>query len=168
VTEFWLPTGIVHSGFARALDWISKDLDSWLADKLEKVLFTGHSLGAALATLAASKRPPMRLVTFGSPYVGDAEFAETLRDLSVTRYVNCCDLVTRIPPLLGFRPVGERCYVDHEGTIQPSFSENAIHEDQSAGRESYLLQYTWRIGNVAVRDLADHAPLNYVAPLLHS
>jgi hypothetical protein len=25
-----------------------------------------------------------------------------------------------------------------------------------------VLQYAWKIGNVAVRELADHAPINYV------
>jgi len=25
----------------------------------------------------------------------------------------------------------------------------------------YLLQYAWKNGNVAVRELADHAPINY-------
>jgi len=53
-----------------------------------------------MATLSASalreRRPT--LVTFGSPRVGDAEFARPFRDIPGARVVNCCDVVARIPP----------------------------------------------------------------------
>ena len=29
-----------------------------------------------------------------------------------------------------------------------------------------MLQYAWKIGNVAVRELADHAPINYVSGII--
>jgi hypothetical protein len=29
----------------------------------------------------------------------------------------------------------------------------------------YLLKYAWKSGNVGVRDLADHAPINYVTAI---
>ena len=41
-----------------------------------------------------------------------------------------------------------------------------IHEDRARGREEYVLQYAWKIGNVAVRELADHAPVNYVSGII--
>jgi hypothetical protein len=68
------------------------------------VVFTGHSLGAAVATLAAADwqaSQPGRaaeLVTFGSPRVGDGVFAAGLGPLPTVRHVHCADVVTRVPP----------------------------------------------------------------------
>jgi len=28
--------------------------------------------------------------------------------------------------------------------------------------KEYLLKYAWKLGNLAARELADHAPINYV------
>jgi hypothetical protein len=92
--------GSVHRGFAMAYEPVRGKL----ADALERaepaLLITGHSLGAALATLAAAEhraRSP-RLVTFGSPRVGDAHFRAMLDGIAVRRFVNCADVVTRVPP----------------------------------------------------------------------
>jgi predicted lipase len=71
--------GKVHEGFATALlvnDILKKIitcLDSLVP--ATRVLITGHSLGAALATLTASRKPSSHLYTFGSCRVGDAAFA---------------------------------------------------------------------------------------------
>ena len=40
-----------------------------------------------------------------------------------------------------------------------------MEEDQSTARKKYLLEHAWRFGNVVTRDLADHAPINYVSAL---
>ena len=54
-----VPTGFVHRGFRDALDEVWSDVAEWLRkQKKEHVFFTGHSLGGALATLAASNEPP--------------------------------------------------------------------------------------------------------------
>jgi hypothetical protein len=44
--------------------------------------------------------------------------------------------------------------------------ERDIAEDRSRAELDYLENYAWRIGDVAVRALADHAPINYVLPLM--
>jgi hypothetical protein len=62
------------------------------------LLVTGHSLGAALATLAAVDLLPDKLITFGSPRVGDANLAGWFNQIAVHRFVNCCDVVGRVPP----------------------------------------------------------------------
>ena len=163
----WTAGGNVHSGFAHALDWIWQEVGLWLRGKSGPLLFTGHSLGAALATLAASRWSPARLVTFGSPLVGDAVFARLFDSISATRYVNCCDLVCRVPPeSLGFTHVGTLRYIDQEGTIHTPASPDFVRNDQSTAREAFILEYAWRVGTVRARDLADHAPLNYVSPFL--
>jgi hypothetical protein len=73
-TELWKKGGKVHGGFAHAFTDLQKDqpLDQLLQPLSCRVLYTGHSLGAALATLAASLKAPQALYTFGSPRVGDA------------------------------------------------------------------------------------------------
>src|SRR5215213_1094973 len=96
--------GCVHSGFRSALDEIWTPLVACLQHLVKErpkrtFWFTGHSLGAALATLAAARYPGVRgLYTFGSPLVGDAEFAKRLK-VPAYRFVNNNDLVTQVPPL---------------------------------------------------------------------
>jgi hypothetical protein len=37
-----------------------------------------------------------------------------------------------------------------------------IDADRSAARMAYLRDQAWHWGNVLFRDLADHAPINYI------
>jgi hypothetical protein len=162
----WRAGGRVHAGFARALGEVWPQLESWLQPRPGRWLFTGHSLGAALATLAASLSKPARLITFGSPLVGDAIFCATLASVAVDRYVGCCDMVCRIPPeQLGFRHVAFPAYIDRAGNRRTGVSAAEMIGDQIQGRAEYWAEHAWKVGNVKNRDLADHAPLNYVAAL---
>jgi len=158
----WENGGRVHKGFAQAL------LDTWptiqpLLESVEQTLLcTGHSLGAALATLAASKHRPTRLYTFGSPRVGDREFTGSIK-CSAARYVDCCDIVTHLPPeTRWYEHAGPMAYIDRRGALRPGASATDVESDRAAARREYLLTMAWIDGNVAVRDLADHAPINYV------
>jgi hypothetical protein len=165
--EPWSKGGEVHAGFAEAWGKISAEVEAWLATKREghqDILFTGHSLGAALATLASSLHPESLLITFGSPLVGNDEFALVFAGHNVMRYVNCCDIVTRIPPhALGYEHIVGPRYIDRDGIIHfPPPNQDLIREDQEQARVFYLLKYTGYRGRVAVRDLADHSPINYV------
>ena len=67
---------------------------------------TGHSLGAALATLAAYDinttfpRPPLvTVISFGGPRVGDRRFRRQLEEqgTKVLRIVNSDDVITKVP-----------------------------------------------------------------------
>jgi pimeloyl-ACP methyl ester carboxylesterase len=63
-------TGMVHLGFKKAFDVIHPQLDRVLArlSARRTLWYCGHSLGAALATLAADHHSGTRGVcTFGSP-----------------------------------------------------------------------------------------------------
>jgi hypothetical protein len=237
----WPGAGQVHRGFAQAFAAVRGDLHGVLRARpaSDRLVVTGHSLGAAVATLAAAtlraRRPT--LVTFGSPRVGDREFARSLEELEIHRFVNCCDAVARIPPetfghddigrlltdltgsprvsagaalilsgvlrRLGVQPqfvhVGPARYADRHGVRQPRFTDADIEADQHAARASYRAGSTPGEGGLAslsglvtsglspervlqsfrerltaflatlggdpvpLRDLADHAPLNYVS-----
>ena len=136
-----------------------------LGEETPELVFTGHSLGAAVATLATSLWPRASLFTFGSPRVGDADFAATLGSCHVERFVDCCDLVCRVPPeALGYAHVGARRYIDRHGQLRTEASEDEIRRDRRTATWEYLLRYApafWR--NVLTRRLSDHSPINYVA-----
>jgi hypothetical protein len=162
--------GRVHEGFARAARSIFEPVTQWLqltqTDRKQLIL-TGRSLGAAIATLYASVLESARLITIGSPRVGDAAFVATLDKIDVTRYVDCCDVVTELPPeLAGYEHVGTASYLTRAGQLAPSVDAAFIDADRSAARAEYLREYAWKTGNVVLRDLADHAPINYVRCLV--
>lgn len=162
----WEKGGKVHRGFAEALSKVRTSLDLALQALKCRALFTGHSSGAALATLMASLQHPACLYTFGSPRVGDADFVSTWKGVEIRRYVDCCDLVTRVPPqFMGYAHAGELYYIDRERKIARQPDESTISDDQEHARVKYLLDYALKIGNVSMRDLADHSPINYVAPV---
>jgi hypothetical protein len=169
--EKWQAGGNVHTGFAGALLEIWDQADTNLGPVGGyKLLVTGHSLGAAMATLAASLRPPAALYTFGCPRVGDKDFVAVLQKKQVEsqRYVDCCDLVARIPPenVLGYVHFGDPHYIRCDRSVQQlPEGDPSIGKDQIKAEVEYLERYAWRIGDVAVRALADHAPVNYVWPV---
>ena len=170
--------GLVHKGFAEALlndavngnvlSQIKQQLDD-LVSQAASILLTGHSLGAALALLTASCFNESTLLeklhtyTFGAPRVGDEAFSTSVANDKHQRYVNCCDLVTRIPTeSLGFFHNGTLHYLDRNGKAQ-SCSEAVIAEDRLAATAAYLYEYSCLGGTVWARELADHSPMNYVS-----
>jgi len=125
----WNPNGAVHQGFAMALDevWWGRQeqpgvkawLDSNTAGPAQRsVWFTGHGLGAALATLAASRYGRATgLYTFGSPHVGDRAFAGSF-GTPADRFVNASDPVPSFLASFGhFEHVGTLKYIRTDGSI---------------------------------------------------
>jgi len=118
--EKWGQGANVHRGFKAALSEVWTDLEKHIS-KLQrnnlKIWFTGHSLGAALATLAADRYGNVQgLYTFGSPRVGDQDFKADFK-VNTYRFVNNSDIVTRVPPPSMYCHVGELKYIDSEGRI---------------------------------------------------
>ncbi len=96
--------GKIHTGFKEAFENVSFDIQKKLNEEefKDKPLFiTGHSLGGALATIAAKKLSHngglAACYTFGSPRVGDAEWIENIKT-PIYRLVNAADCVTMLPP----------------------------------------------------------------------
>lgn len=123
-------SGVVSEGILDAYRLIQPEIMQFLAKhmtNISKLWLTGHSLGAGLATVCAASLLTIgigvefdRLVTFGSPRVGDKAFASLLNDYRerIDRFVNNQDIVTRTPPAnLGFSHIGSVRYIDTEGRI---------------------------------------------------
>ena len=107
-----------------------------------QIWVTGHSLGAALASLASAwlacynidARQNVILYTFGSPRVGDCKYALQHDQLvnNSWRVVNFDDIVPHLPPLI-LPTIKSGPY--HHG-VEVFYSEKAINVD-SAHRECY-------------------------------
>ena len=162
VPQDWPEGGKVHRGFHGALARVWSHIEPSLDALDVPVLYTGHSLGGALATLAAARRAPETLYTFGSPRVGNAEFAATLSGTVIYRYVNCCDIVAYLPPAF-YEPVGTLRYIDSNGILADTEEEDAA---KFAARMAHFQQTMGQWDKVWIRDLVDHAPVNYVKALL--
>lgn len=114
----------VHSGFLDQYNTIKYSMMATLysafwsgtaADR--KVVFVGHSLGGALASLGAAcakahfgSKICVECYTYGSPRVGNRDFVryfDATVNVSV-RHVNGSDLITRIPKLFFYHVKGEK------------------------------------------------------------
>lgn len=96
--------GRIHEGFYDAFLQVAKKIQKKIDDeKFQKLplFITGHSLGGALATIAAKKLTHQGGVaacyTFGSPRVGDQEWVSNIKT-PIYRLVNAADFVTMLPP----------------------------------------------------------------------
>jgi len=162
----WGPGGKVHAGFAHALAPVQAGLVAAIDALNYRTLYTGHSLGAAMATLLASLRKPDGLYTIGSPRVGNQDFINTLAGIDARRYVDCCDVVARVPPeSMSYAHFGDTLYIDRNRDLQENPSAAFMASDRFHATADYLVKYAWINGNVAVRELADHSPINYIEVL---
>ena len=112
--------GWVHNGFQNELEKVWKDVLAVLADNLgSKALYIcGHSLGGAMATVAASRLNPHALYTYGSPRVGTRKFVQNIT-CKHYRHVNNNDIVPKVPfAFLGYRHHGELQYINFYGNIR--------------------------------------------------
>ena len=96
--------GRVHKGFKKEVDdlWPMIQEDLLRKVNLNKTLwFCGHSLGAAMATIMASRckhdielNDPVELYTYGSPRVGWKNYCDSL-NVTHHRWVNNNDIVSQ-------------------------------------------------------------------------
>lgn len=123
----------VHKGFDDALDLLWDDLTAAIGqyrtrEKGQSLWVTGHSLGAAMACLAAARlilinRATVNgLYTFGHPRTGSVSFERAFDaefEAKTFRFVNDSDVVTRVPPReMGYQHVGRLMFFDNKGVLQ--------------------------------------------------
>jgi len=128
----WKGEGTVQRGFNEAMESVWSDIEQRieaLRTNQQKVWFTGHSLGGALAALAAARMLLLLtptdiggVYTFGQPRVGDFDFSDdynaVLKDKTF-RMVNNNDVVTRVPfQSFGYSHVGTLKYFDINGDLK--------------------------------------------------
>lgn len=157
----------VHKGFKKEVDdlWPMVQEDILRKQNLDKTLwFCGHSLGAAMATIMASRckynidlNDPVELYTFGSPRVGWRGYCNSLNVVH-HRWVNNNDIVTRVPlAIMGYVHHGEEHYMNAYGNVRKPTGWQRI-KDRFRGMWMGLKQ--GKIDN-----FGDHSMVNYVANL---
>ena len=152
--------GWVHRGFRNEVDKIWNDILKHHVERIgnRKLYITGHSLGAAMATIAASRLRPECLYTYGSPRVGTRSFVKALNATNLTHYrhVNNNDIVCKVPfALLGYKHHGELKYINHYGYIRKVTFWQRV-KDQWRGRKR-----AWQKGQ-KFDGMFDHAIPLYV------
>lgn len=118
------PYGTVHRGFLGAFQAVESRLGGLMAPyRGRPVVITGHSLGGALALVAAAewlgKQDVTWVHTFGQPAVGKRNFQEFIEnhygDLYY-RFVNEDDVVPMVPPF--YRHAGRLIHFGEEDEIE--------------------------------------------------
>ena len=111
--------GKIHVGFKGEINKLWPAIEKAVTD-IDSLYVTGHSLGAAMATIASGRMQSkvLALITFGSPRVGNKEYVNSL---TVTHYrvQNNCDDVTKVPfRLMGFTHHGTHKYMNYYGAFR--------------------------------------------------
>ena len=144
----------VHKGFKEQVDrlWpmVLEDINKKTNEK-KKLWFCGHSLGAAMATIMASRchlyehiQPVEELYTYGSPRVGYSKYCKSL-GVKHHRLKNNNDIVTKVPLwIMGYR---------HDGTMHYITSKNTIG---TPGIRDWWLGIWQGIKNKKFDSIADH------------
>ncbi len=160
-----LPYGftIRHMGFVIAWRRLKKQVLAWLEnlDQAQGVVLTGHSLGGAMAFLAAyelcsSDYDVSGVATFGAPRVGMTGFKKKYslmrnsgKNKSVDypaavtyRYTNKTDIVSKLPPPILFKHVVQPdCMIGEDGMVEPKYPKSYIQRI-----ELIVTKHLWRWG----------------------
>ena len=131
--------GLVHNGFQTEIEKIWDEIRTAMAKmKLDGKEFyiTGHSLGGAMATIAASRLPDVcdALYTYGSPRAGTRKFVKSFNHIPHYRHVNNNDIVPKVPfAFLGYRHTTSPRYINYYGNIRKASKWQRV-KDQWRGR----------------------------------
>lgn len=163
------PAGcMVHVGFHRTYCVVEHDVLSYIMKYREspanRIVFTGHSLGGAMATQAAFSWDDVvvrAVVTFGCPRVGNKAFVEFFNSrhhAHTLRFTNNNDVVPRAPfKWMGYAHVWNQVHFDRRGNLnypyRPNFWQKAW--DGLAGRVRNLARL--KVGD----GISDHSMYDY-------
>lgn len=183
----------VHSGFAEAVDAIWVKLEVMMRKHgSRKVFFTGHSLGGALAVVAAQRVEAKlgvevdAVVTFGAPRVASGLFATRYGHLQrrTLRFIHGQDIVPAVPPEnAGYIHVGRYVRCDSGAQFQrqallgplegdfPPFQRSVLQDalatplGMAEGLKLLWSGRTWQLqmGSLLPAPFRDHLPDFYCA-----
>ena len=158
--------GRVHHGFKAEVDelWPMIKEDLLAAGKTRKAWFTGHSLGAAMTTIMASRcedDPTMpnvqEVYTYGSPRAGWPKFVKAL-SCTHHRWKNNNDIVTTVPPFfMGYKHDGIEHYLNCWGNVREATGWQKF-KDQMRGLAKGIKEGK-------IDSFSDHSMVNYCAYL---
>jgi len=163
--------GEVHRGFQAALMDIWPQMKSTIrafqppgdSPRLP-IWITGHSLGGALAVLAAAQlidedSPFYGVYTFGQPRVGDRTFSRIYNVEAASRtyrFQNNNDIVTRIPArVMGYSHVGKFVYISDKKKLSTDSGAWFRFLDSVRGVVN-------NIGDLGLDGVDDHAMHHYL------
>jgi triacylglycerol lipase len=123
----------IHAGFAVATGAVKDKIDQAVAisrQRQQPLLITGHSLGAAMAAIAAEMaydagHAPVAVYTYGMPRTGGKTFKARYDEKKLSgityRLVNGPDIVPTVPPsFLGYLHVGRLLWCGTDRTFDPA------------------------------------------------
>jgi hypothetical protein len=185
--------GLVHEGFMKDIDEMWNDtngvqglkgyLQQLLADGTRVFWITGHSLGAALATLAAERAvrdgglKVRGVYTYGSPRVGDIQFKQHYEALGLNantyRFVHGIDVAQKLFPGKAYTHVGQLKFIDENGQLRPNVTEGVALPEPTGTQAVALRLYRVfgqasayvanALGLTIPAPIADHAPIYYAS-----
>jgi predicted lipase len=167
---FFLGKEKVHIGFIGAYATVRDNVISTVSDLLKakkrNVFVTGHSLGAALATLAAydiaaACRVDACLYTFGGPRVGNPLFAKNFnaKVKSAYRIKNFDDVVGCVP-LEKLELKGKKLEYRHVGALEQLDTNGQIVPDEICPSKERILEEI-----ASHSPIANHDIVNYIKQL---
>ena len=151
--------GKIHVGFKGEINKLWPTIEKAVAN-IDKLYVTGHSLGAAMATIAAGRMQSkvLALITFGSPRVGNKEYVNCLT-FAHFRVQNNCDDVTKVPfMLMGFAHHGTHMYINYYGAFRTLTPWQQVKDMIRSRAKAYIKGQKF-LGAY------DHAMANYIAKL---
>lgn len=126
-----------HAGFMRQFDSIKNRVQYHIqkyileknTDKKTHIIFTGHSSGAALATISSyyfSELSNLVIsnINFGSPRVGNKDFVRSYNTKNIfsRSFIHVSDPITRLPSMLRFSHINDITYINNTGETIPKCS----------------------------------------------
>lgn len=141
---------VLHKGFSDALDSVWDEVEAAIRNRdaaEQPLFFTGHSMGGALAILAAERAldqagiQATAVYTFGNPRTGGPDFfnayASKLGDCTF-RMVHGDDIVPTVPPILNgnFRHVGQMVHCPSSGQFAGLLPASSSQNDPNIVQSS--------------------------------
>jgi triacylglycerol lipase len=149
-------SGRVHDGFYDEVEKVWPELIKLIKPKNLPLYMCGHSLGGAMATIAASRLKTEALYTFGSPRVGNKKWLDHV-NVTHYRWRNNNDLVTKVPLwLMGFRHHGQLMYINYHGNLRNGLSTWQLIKDWFRGHCKAVSKFELFDG------LRDHSIARYI------